>query len=91
MSGQAGTAAEDIGADVDLSRLADAIPDAGDLMDTEDDAPIIRLINAILSQAVREQAGQMVLKNIDNADFSGFTSTIYGRRMNAASAWRSSL
>ncbi|MCB1917734.1 MAG: hypothetical protein KDG52_18725 [Rhodocyclaceae bacterium] len=42
-------------------------------------------------QAVREQAGQMVLKNIDNADFSGFTSTIYGRRMNAASAWRSSL
>ncbi len=42
--------AEDISADVDLSRLADEIPEAGDLMDAEDDAPIIRLINAILSQ-----------------------------------------
>ena len=51
--------AEDIGADVDLSRLADAIPESGDLMDTEDDAPIIRLINAILSQAVREQASDI--------------------------------
>ncbi|MDH3991983.1 MAG: type II secretion system protein GspE, partial [Gammaproteobacteria bacterium] len=48
--------AEDIGADVDLTRLADEIPDSGDLMDAEDDAPIIRLINAILSQAVRDKA-----------------------------------
>ena len=31
--------AEDIGADVDLGRLADEIPETGDLMDAEDDAP----------------------------------------------------
>ena len=42
--------AEDIGADVDLSRLADAIPDSGDLMDTEDDAPIIRLLDTAAGQ-----------------------------------------
>ncbi len=58
--------AEDIGADVDLSRLADAIPDSGDLMDTEDDAPIIRLINAILSQAVREQASDIHVETFED-------------------------
>lgn len=58
--------AEDIGADVDLSRLADAIPDAGDLMDAEDDAPIIRLINAILSQAVREQASDIHIETFED-------------------------
>ncbi|MEM6484402.1 MAG: type II secretion system protein GspE, partial [Pseudomonadota bacterium] len=51
--------AADISSDVDLSRLAEEIPDAGDLMDAEDDAPIIRLINAILSEAVREKASDI--------------------------------
>jgi general secretion pathway protein E len=58
--------AEDISADVDLSRLADEIPEAGDLMDTEDDAPIIRLINAILSQAVREQASDIHIETFED-------------------------
>jgi general secretion pathway protein E len=57
--------AEDMGADIDLSRLADEIPDMGDLMDTEDDAPIIRLINAILSQAVREQASDIHIETFE--------------------------
>jgi general secretion pathway protein E len=58
--------AEDIGSDADLSRIADAIPDAGDLMDAEDDAPIIRLINAILSQAVREQASDIHVETFED-------------------------
>ena len=58
--------AEDISADVDLSRLADEIPETGDLMDTEDDAPIIRLINAILSQAVREQASDIHIETFED-------------------------
>jgi len=58
--------AEDIGADVDLSRLADEIPESGDLMDAEDDAPIIRLINAILSQAVREQASDIHIETFED-------------------------
>ncbi|MEH6516549.1 MAG: type II secretion system ATPase GspE [Halioglobus sp.] len=58
--------AEDIGADVDLSRLADEIPDTGDLMDAEDDAPIIRLINAILSQAVREKASDIHIETFED-------------------------
>jgi general secretion pathway protein E len=58
--------AEDISADVDLSRLADEIPDTADLMDTEDDAPIIRLINAILSQAVREKASDIHIETFED-------------------------
>lgn len=58
--------AEDIGSDVDLSRLADDIPEAGDLMDAEDDAPIIRLINAILSQAVRDQASDVHIETFED-------------------------
>jgi general secretion pathway protein E len=58
--------AEDISADVDLVRLADEIPESGDLMDAEDDAPIIRLINAILSQAVREQASDIHIETFED-------------------------
>ena len=58
--------AEDIGADVDLSRLAEEIPESGDLMEADDDAPIIRLINAILSQAVREQASDIHIETFED-------------------------
>lgn len=58
--------AEDIGADIDLSRLADEIPEASDLMDAEDDAPVIRLINAILSQAVRDQASDVHIETFED-------------------------
>jgi general secretion pathway protein E len=57
--------AEDMGADTDLSRLADAIPETADLMDAEDDAPVIRLINAILSQAVREKASDIHIETFE--------------------------
>ena len=58
--------AEDMGSDFDLSRLADEIPDTSDLMDAEDDAPVIRLINAILSQAVREQASDIHIETFED-------------------------
>ena len=51
--------AEDIGTDSDLIHLADQIPDSGELMDGNNDAPVIRLINAIFSQAVRNKASDI--------------------------------
>src|SRR5690606_22679861 len=45
--------AEDLGS-LDLAALADQIPETEDLMEQEDDAPIIRLINAILGEAIKE-------------------------------------
>lgn len=64
-STEAQQAVDDIDSDMDLSRLADEIPDTGDLMDSEDDAPVIRLINAILSQAVREQASDIHIETFE--------------------------
>jgi general secretion pathway protein E len=58
--------AEDMGDDFDLTRLADEIPETGDLMDAEDDAPVIRLINAVLSQAVREQASDIHIETFED-------------------------
>lgn len=57
--------AEDMGDNIDLSRLVDEIPEASDLMDSENDAPVIRLINAILSQAVREKASDIHIETFE--------------------------
>lgn len=43
----------------DLLSLADSVPEAEDLMDQEDDAPIVRLINALLSEAIRVGASDI--------------------------------
>jgi len=43
----------------DLLSFADQIPETEDLMDQEDDAPIVRLINALLSEAIRVGASDI--------------------------------
>ena len=50
---------DDLGQDVDLQQLAQAMPEVTDLLESEDDAPIIRLINALLTQALREGASDI--------------------------------
>jgi general secretion pathway protein E len=42
-----------------LDELADHIPAAADLLDTSDDAPIIRLINGLIAEAVRQGASDI--------------------------------
>lgn len=51
--------ADDIGQDVDLLRLVDELPPVEDLLDGEHDAPVIRMINALLTQAVRQQVSDI--------------------------------
>jgi general secretion pathway protein E len=46
-------------ADPDLTDIAQGLPRVEDLLESEDDAPIVRLINAVLSQAVREGASDI--------------------------------
>lgn len=50
---------EELGGDLDLQELAAQLPQTEDLLESEDDAPIIRLINTLLSQAVREGASDI--------------------------------
>lgn len=64
--GAARRAAEDLGAEFDLSDLADGIPSEEDLLAADDDAPVIRLINAILSQAVRDQASDVHIEPFED-------------------------
>ena len=46
----------------DLAQLTESLPEITDLLETENDAPIIRLINALLTQAVREAASDIHLE-----------------------------
>ena len=39
--------------------LAEALPQAEELLDSQDNAPVIRLLNAILAEAIREQASDI--------------------------------
>ncbi len=49
----------DIAQDIDLSRLLQEIPQVADLLESRDDAPVIRLINALFTQALREGASDI--------------------------------
>ena len=55
----AATLADDMSQDVDLSKLLQEIPQIEDLLDSQDDAPVIRLINALLTQALRDGASDI--------------------------------
>ncbi len=50
---------EGLGDDMDLASLAERLPETEALMEQEDNAPLIRLINAILSEAVKENASEV--------------------------------
>ena len=55
-----------IEADMDLSTLAEQVPQTADLLDSNDDAPIIRLINAILTEAVKAEASDVHIETFEN-------------------------
>ncbi|MCD9122020.1 type II secretion system ATPase GspE [Cupriavidus sp. UGS-1] len=72
---QDGTAAQVVGeveGEVDLSRLMQDIPAVEDLLESEDDAPIIRMINALLTQAAREGASDIHIEPFESASVVRF-------------------
>ncbi len=50
---------EDLGRETDLARLMQDLPEADDLLDSDAQAPVIRMINALLLQALRERASDV--------------------------------
>jgi general secretion pathway protein E len=50
----------------DLAHLAQELPEQADLLESDDDAPIIRLINAVLTQAIRENASDIHIEPFEN-------------------------
>ncbi len=49
----------EMGDELDLSSIAQQMSEPEDLLESEDDAPIIRLINAMLTEAVKENASDI--------------------------------
>jgi general secretion pathway protein E len=62
----AAQAAEGLDDANDLAHLAQELPEQADLLESEDDAPIIRLINAVLTQAVKENASDIHIEPFEN-------------------------
>ncbi|MEN8213288.1 MAG: type II secretion system ATPase GspE [Pseudomonadota bacterium] len=50
---------EGLDSELDLHRLVDEIQEPEDLLESADDAPIIRLINALLTEAIRNNASDI--------------------------------
>lgn len=57
--------AQGLDEELDLLSLVDQVPQTADLLEQQGDAPIIRLINALLSEAVREQASDVHLETFE--------------------------
>ncbi|HVR82649.1 MAG TPA: type II secretion system ATPase GspE [Luteimonas sp.] len=64
---EAGAAAlaVDLAQDLDLSRLLQEIPRIEDLLESQDSAPVIRLINALFTQALRDGASDIHIERFE--------------------------
>ncbi|MRI34396.1 type II secretion system protein GspE [Endozoicomonas sp. OPT23] len=57
----------DIDSDHALQTLAEELPENEDLLEADDGAPIIRMINAMLSEAIREGASDIHIETFENS------------------------
>nr|WP_276309413.1 type II secretion system ATPase GspE [Ahniella affigens] len=64
--GDAQQMAADLGDREDLGALSDALPEPQDLAESDDEAVIIKLINALLAQAIRENASDIHIEPYEN-------------------------
>jgi len=59
-------AAEGMEEDMDLAQLVGQIPKSEDLLDNKDDAPIIRLLNALFTQAIKQKASDIHIETYED-------------------------
>ncbi len=65
-SSQSMNMAGNIDEELDLFQVAQQMPEPEDLLESEDDAPIIRLINATLTQAIKEGVSDIHIEPYEN-------------------------
>ena len=65
-SANAAAVVDDMQEDVDLSSLMQTLQKTEDLLESENDAPVIKIINAFLTQAVKEDASDVHLDAYEN-------------------------
>ena len=56
---------ESLGDDLDLAAVADALPETEDLLEQEDDAPIVKLINAIFAESLKQGASDIHIETFE--------------------------
>ncbi len=74
-AGHGGDAAQVVGeveSDLDLARLMQDMPAIEDLLESADDAPVIRMINALLTQALREGASDIHIEPFEQVSVVRF-------------------
>ncbi|HJV75822.1 MAG TPA: type II secretion system ATPase GspE [Noviherbaspirillum sp.] len=74
-AGSGGDAAQVVGeveSDLDLTKLMLDMPAIEDLLESADDAPVIRMINALLTQAVREEASDIHIEPFEQVSVVRF-------------------
>ena len=52
--------------EIDLDQVAQELQEPSDLLDSDDDAPIIRFINAVLTEAVKDNASDVHIEPYEN-------------------------
>ncbi len=65
-AGTLAMAGGELAENADLEHLAQELPEQADLLESNDEAPIIRLINAILSQAIRDNASDIHIETFES-------------------------
>ena len=70
--GDASQVADEFDADLDLTKLLNDVPAIEDLLESSDDAPVIRMINALLTQALREGASDIHIEPFEQTSVVRF-------------------
>ena len=70
--GDASMVADEFDADLDLTKLLQDVPAIEDLLESSDDAPVIRMINALLTQALREGASDIHIEPFEQTSVVRF-------------------
>jgi general secretion pathway protein E len=70
--GSAAAVVSEVEGDVDLSRLMQDIPAVEDLLEAADDAPIIRMLNVLFTQAAREGASDIHVEPYESSSVVRF-------------------
>ncbi len=71
-AGDAAQVVEDVESDLDLAKLMLDMPAIEDLLESADDAPVIRMINALLTQALREEASDIHIEPFEQVSVVRF-------------------
>jgi len=65
-SAKASTMVDGLDEEFDLTQVAQELQEPSDLLESDDDAPIIRFINAVLTEAIKENASDVHIEPYEN-------------------------